>query len=467
MAPKHFLLLLWIILIIAVSGCATNPKMAAWPEPRPLGAGLLSYTISGEPPKAPSPTPEYEEPKGVLTLRQALSLSLTRNPEIAAFGEEVRAGEARSLQASLLPNPEIDLAVENVGGGDANSGFETAETTVELSQLIELGAKGSKRFRVAALERDLAGWDYETKRLDIFTTTTIAFVDVLAAQERLRFAKETLRLSEQVFNTVAERVKAGKVSPLEEVKAAVTLSISRIQVETSDRNLKAARKRLASKWGSTSPRFEKAEGSLDVVGPLPSAEYANEVAAQSPEIARWDDEIRRRRAALSLERARRIPDLTISGGIRRFEETDDHAIVMGVSIPVPFFDRNQGGILEAESRLAKAKEEHRASETAVRTALAETYETLSSAHAQALGLKNEVLPATRLAFDAANEGYREGKFGFLQVLDAQRTLFEAKGEYIEALTRYHKSKANLERLIGQGLDDSGGTPAPEPKGDKQ
>ena len=467
MAPKPFLLLLWIILIIAVSGCATNQKMAAWPEPRPLGAGLLSYTTSGEPPKASSRTPVYEEPKGVLNLRQALYLSLTENHEIAAFGGEIRAREAHSLQASLLPNPEIDIEVENVGVGDTNSGFETAETTVSLSQLIELGAKRSKRFQVADLDKDLAGWDYETKRLDILTATTIAFVDVLAAQERLRIAKETLRLSEQVLNTVAERVKAGKVSPLEETKAAITLSISRIQVETSGRNLKAARKRLASKWGSTSPRFEKAQGNLGVVGPLPSAEYVNGVAAQNPEIARWAAEIQRRRAALSLEKARRIPDLTVSGGIRRFEETDDHAIVMGVSIPVPFFDRNQGGILEAESRLAKAKEERQAGEIAVRTALAETYEDLSSSYAQALTLKNEVLPATQLAFDAADEGYREGKFGFLQVLDAQRSLFEAKGEYIEALTRYHRSKANLGRLIGQGLDESGGTSAPEPEGGKQ
>ncbi|MBI4777200.1 MAG: TolC family protein [Deltaproteobacteria bacterium] len=442
--------------------------MAARPEPRPSGTDLPAYVMPVEPPpKVSSRKPDYEEPNGVLNLHQALALSLAWNHEIAASFGEVRAREARTLQSSLLPNPEIDLQMENVGGGDGNGGVGAVETTLELSQRIELGDKRSKRSQVAAFDRNLAGWDYEAKRLDISASTTIAFLDVLAAQEQLRIAEETLRLSEQVFNTVAERVRAGKVSPLEETRASVTLSIGRIKMDTSERNLKAARKRLASRWSSTSPRFTRAEGNFDTLGPIPSEESVTGQTARNPEIARWDDEIQRRRAALSLEKARRIPDLTVSGGVRRFEETDDHAAVFGVSIPVPFFDRNQGGILEAESMLAKAEEERQLAEVAVRTELAETYEALSSSYAQALAMKNEVLPATQTAFDAANEGYREGKFGFLQVLDAQRTLFEAKGEYLETLARYHKSKAKLERLTGQGLDGSDGSPAPGPIGGKQ
>ena len=161
---------------------------------------------------------------------------------------------------------------------------------------------------------------------------------------------------------------------------------------------------------------------------------------------------------MKLEEARRIPDLTLSGGFRRFSETNDNAFVLGVSIPLPLFDRNQGGALEARYRLAKAEEEHKASEVRVRTALAEAYRALSIAFAEATALKNDVLPGAQSAFDATNEGYRQGKFGYLDVLDAQRTLFKTRDQYIETLTAYHRAVADVEQLIGERLDAVNNTP---------
>ena len=126
---------------------------------------------------------------------------------------------------------------------------------------------------------------------------------------------------------------------------------------------------------------------------------------------------------------------------------------MSVSLPLPVFDRNQGGFLEARYRLAKAGEEQRDAEVQARAALAEAYAALAGAFTEATRLKNEVLPGAQSAFDAVSEGYRQGKFGFLDVLDAQRTLFEARGQYIEALVAYHKAVAEAERLLGAPLAD--------------
>ena len=157
------------------------------------------------------------------------------------------------------------------------------------------------------------------------------------------------------------------------------------------------------------------------------------------------------RAALSLERANGRPDPTLGGGVILFNESDDAAFLASVSFPLPLFDRNQGGIREAEANLAKAQEEHRAARVAVRTALANAYQALASAHAEAEALETEVLPAAQAAFDAASEGYRKGKFGYLDVLDAQQALFEARQQHIDALATYHKAVADVERLIGQSL----------------
>src|SRR5919109_2751062 len=167
-----------IVLLVSLSGCATERMEAVWPEPRPLAQNVPAFQAPEELPANPSRGPQPEEPTGVLTLRQALALALLHNPALASAAWEVRAGEARTLQAGLLPNPEFSVEVENFAGSGAFRGMDAAETTIALSQVIELGGKRLRRARVAALQRDLAAWDYEATRIDVFTATTKAFVEV-------------------------------------------------------------------------------------------------------------------------------------------------------------------------------------------------------------------------------------------------------------------------------------------------
>jgi outer membrane protein, heavy metal efflux system len=445
-------LLLGGALVVGLMGCTTPDMQAVWPEPRPLGQDLHTFQPPQQPSAAVSTTVPLEEPTGMLTLRQALALALLQNPALAASSWEVRAGEARTLQAGLRPNPELSVEVENFAGSREFRGVNAAETTIALSQLAELGGKRLRRARVAALERDLAAWDYETIRLDVFTETAKAFVEVLSAQERLALNTDLVRLAERVIQTVAERVRAGKVAPVEETKARVALSTSRIALERAARELDAARKRLAATWGSSTPSFERVEGALERLAAIPSAAQLAQRIGQNPDIARWVVEMTQRQAAVALEDARGIPNVSAGGALRRLSETCDTALVFQLAIPLVLFDRNQGARLEARYRLAKAGEERRAAEVRVQTELAATYAALSAAFTEATRLRAEVLPGARSAFEAANEGYRQGKFGFLEVLDAQRTLFEARSQYIEALAAYHQTEAEIERLIGEPLE---------------
>lgn len=427
-----------------------------YPQPRPLGQGIPAYRAPRKPSDASFKTHVVGKPTESLTLREALSFALIGNPELASFSWDVRAKEAKSLQASLLPNPEIEFEVEEFGGTGERSGFDAAETSIQLSQLVELAGKRAKRTKLATLERDLAGWDYESKRLEVLTETTKAFVDVLAGQEHLILAKDSVELAERVLETVSERVRAGKVSPLEEMKAKVTLSTSRIDLERAERDLGTARQSLSAMWGSTSPEFNRAEGDLYTISDIPSVEDLVKHLSQNPDIARWKNEMELRRAAVELESAKRVPDLTLHAGVQRFEETGDNAAILGLSVPLPLFDHNQGGILEARYKLAQAIENRRVTETRVNKALRLTHQLLSAVHLEAVALKNEVLPAAQGAFDAARDGYEQGKFGYLDVLDAQRTLFETNSRYVGALAKYHRAVAVVESLIGTGLDSLGG-----------
>jgi cobalt-zinc-cadmium efflux system outer membrane protein len=395
--------------------------------------------------------PLVEEPTGSISLREALVLALAKNPDLAAFSWEVRAREARMLQAGLLPNPDLSVLAEDVGGSGDFRGVQQTQTTITLSQLIELGGKRSARRQATSLARDLAGWDYEVKRIEILTQVSQAFNETLAAQQRLILAEELVGLAEEVTRSVSERVKAGKVSPIEETKANIALSSVQIDRERARLALEAARKRLAATWGSATARFDRVEGDLDQVVPLPSLERLVERLARNPLLARWATEMAQRQALVQVERANAIPNITISGGYRRLNETDDNTVVIGVSIPLPLFNRNQGSIVEARHRLAKAEAERRAAEVRVTSTLSDAYKALATAHAEAVGLRVNVIPAAQSAFEGINEGYRMGKFGYLDVLDAQRTLFDARARYLQAVTDYHRAVAEVERLIGEPL----------------
>ena len=265
-----------------------------------------------------------------------------------------------------------------------------------------------------------------------------------------------MQLSQKSHDAVQARVTAGKVSPIQEVKAQVALSTTQIQYQQAENNLKAAYRRLASFWGSLTPRFKRVTGPLYQIAHVPSFETLAERMQTNPDLARWAAEMTQRTAAVDLEEANAVPDLRVGAGARWFEETNDNSFVLEFSIPIQLFDRNQGGLAEARHRLAKAKAERRAVELKLNAALASGYTLLANAHSRVTSLKTIILPGARTAFEAINEGYRFGKFGYLEVLDSQRTWFNARSHFLDALSNYHKAVADVERLTGQAV-----SPQPE------
>ena len=171
--------------------------------------------------------PQIQNPTGPVTLRDAVALALLQNPALAAFAWETRAREARILQAGRPPNPTVNVLFEDFGaqqfaGGGLNEPIQP-QGTIQLSQLIELGGKRAARQQLATLNRDLATWDYEATRIDVLTEVSRAFTDVLAAQEAVAQIERTTQLVEQVQQSVALRVTAGVVSPIEETRANVAV----------------------------------------------------------------------------------------------------------------------------------------------------------------------------------------------------------------------------------------------------
>lgn len=392
------------------------------------------------------------EPDGVLTLREVLGFTLMNNPELKVFSLEIRVAQGRELQAGLRPNPELKFEVEEAGGGGDRRGFDGAETVFELSQLIEMGGKSVKRKRVASFEKELAEIDYADKLLAIFSETSKAFVLVLKAQEKLQLSHELSRLSEESFKTVAKRVDAGKDSLVEKTRASVALATVKITHRQRQRDLEFSRKKLVSFWGQSEALFDRVAGDLDRIEELPLLEDLLEQLKLNPEYARREAEIKKSRAVLDLEKSKAIGDITIGAGFQRFNETDENAVIFGVSIPLMVSDRNQGGKLAAIYNLAKSREEQRAALLQLQNAFNHAYHELANSYSRATSLKTEVLPGALKMFNAATRAYQEGKVDYLNLLDAQRTLFNVKNEYIESLGSYHTARTDIGRFIGSGSE---------------
>ena len=404
-----------------------------------LVACLLSVSIAHA---------QYEkpvEPPGPLTLKSALALARIQNSELAAIGREVGAADAAVLQSEVLPNPELSATWEEVGK-------PSRSTSLQISQLIELGGKRSARIRAAGLGKDAATAEFEAKRIDVLTRTAQAFIDVLAAQRRKQLSDQAVALAGQAAEAVGKRVTAGKVSPVEETKARLEAGAARIEAEQAGRELTSARKRLTAFWGNSAPQFTEAAGDLELLVVVPAFDQLALRARGNPERARSTAEVARRSALLDGERAKRIPDFTLGAGVKRAQENRENLPLFTLSMPLPFFDRNQGNVLEAIRRVEKARDEQSATASRLDSELGQTYERLKAVEMEVKTLRDELLPGAKSAFDAATTGYQLGKFGFLDAIDAQRTLFQSNQQYVKALAEFHRAVADIERLTGEPLN---------------
>ena len=391
------------------------------------------------------------EPAGPLTLKSAWALALGTNPELSAAGHEVAALEATILQAETRPNPEISASIEDTRRA-------TRISKLELSQAFELGGKRAARINAAERGRDAASAELNAKRAEIRAVVVAAFFDVLVAQERLRLATASVELAQRATGAASRRVTSGKVSPVEETKARVAEASVRLELALATSELTTARRRLAGTWGNPMPRFERAEGDLEALPPLPTRADLQTRLATSPNLQRAQIEVDRRQALAGVERSRRTPNVTFSLGAQRDEQLGLNQALLGVAIPIPIFDRNQGNLLEALRRTDKARDELSAAEIRLSNELALAYARLATARQETETLQRDILPGAQSAYEAATKGFELGKFSFLEALDAQRTLFQAKAQYLRALSEAHRSAAEIERILGEAPSNIAAAP---------
>ena len=380
------------------------------------------------------------EPAAALTLAAALQLALANNPDIAVARREYAATEGALIQGQARPNPELSFQQEDTRSA-------TRSSTLQINLPIEMGGKRQARIDVSQRGRGLASAELTQRQGEVRAAVIGAFFDVLSAQERIRLAEETLTLTQRVTDVTGKRVIAGKISPVEETKARVAEAQVKVELSQAQGDLRISRQKLSALWGNATPRFERVEGAVADLPDVPSVVALDRRVQVSPNLRRTEVELQRRVALTRVEQSKRTPDPTISLGVKRAPESSNQ-ILFGVSVPLPFFDGNQGNLLEALRREDKARDEISANRLRLQSEVLQWRERLLTARAEVDALKNEVLPGARSAYEAAGKGFDAGKFSFLETLDAQRTLIQARAQYLRALAETHRAATEIERLLG-------------------
>ena len=421
--------------------------------------GLLCFAMPALPVLAAEPTatvpflstnpPPAVLTGDVLTLQAALDGALQASPELTAYTAETYARAAEVSQAARVINPELAVEVANVAGSGDYGRFSAAETTLQLNQQIEFGNKRQLRRGMAEVEHDRAVRDLEIARIDLQARIARNFLALLHAQEHLKLAGEQVALATQTLAVVEEKIAAGRAPSVEKFRFQSALSEARLTGEKAMLALTTARQILASALGREATTMGGVSGNLTILPPLPTLAEIEAQIGQNPEIARRRIESEAKRRELALARAHRIVDPTIGLGLRNFKESGDNALIFGLSLPLPLFDRNQGNVQAATHRLAAAQAQEASGVVQSRSSLAESWQSLATSSAEAQMLQEQIIPAAQQTFAAVSYGYQAGKFGVLEVQDAQKTLFEVRERYLEVLTTAHLAAVELDRQLGR------------------
>ncbi|WP_447755797.1 TolC family protein [Pseudomonas nicosulfuronedens] len=377
-------------------------------------------------------------------IEDALQAAASGNPELAASGREIGIAQGLRDQAGLLRNPTLSWQQEGTESRNRT-------TTVAISQPLELGGKRGARVELAERGQDVAALSLQARRNQLRGEVIAAFYTALRAQERERLAQQSVELAQRGVIAAEGRVRAGKAPPLEANRAQVQLAEVRLEQDRARRDRADANQALATLMGLALPDFSGVRS--DSARPLPELPSSNQLLdrlGDSAELRLAQSRIDAGEAAVRLAKTQRIPDLDVSLGTQEILDTGnrDRIAVIGFSLPLPLFDRNQGNILAESRRADQARDLRNATELRLRLETQQALQQWSTAQGEVTAFRQTILPSAQTAVESATRGFEMGKFGFLEVLDAQRTLITARDQYLRALAQVSDAWGRIERVYG-------------------
>lgn len=387
-----------------------------------------------------------------LRLQDAIARALASNPTVAAEQAQLQAIQARAQRESLPTPYTVGGDLENVVGTGALSGFSSAETTLRLGRVLELGGKREAREALGAAEVGQQQNVADAARIQIASRTAARFIEVVADQRRLAYAQDRVKQAERTRREVATWVAAAR-NPESDLRAAeIAVAEAELEREHAEHELLSARMTLASSWGSFEPDFPSAVGEFDALPPLQPFESLVAKLPATPEqranLLEAETIAARRRVAQAAAK----PDVTLSLGVRRLQALGDQGLVLSASMPLGSRKRSEFSVAEADAQLAALNARRDAQRFERQQELFERYQELNHAKVEADTLRSAMIPKAEQALAFTRRGFEAGRFSFVALAQAQNTLFQLRERRTEAAARYHTLLVEVERLTAAAQD---------------
>ncbi len=385
-----------------------------------------------------------------VTLDEAVSLALTNNPEFRASGGRIDAATGRAYQSRLWQNPELTLAMEDLPVGGGGGGVRDSKDTIGLAQTVPYPGKKKLEGKLGAAGVRASEADWSLRRLELVRNVKTTFYRVMAAERLVAVSRELVQVAESSATAARKRVEAGAAADQEQLRAEIQFDQARTELAGYEREEAAARQDFATLLGRPDLHEITLSGALIEVpddtlldhGPDEWLEqHPSTVAARTA----------RDRTELELKRARLepYPDVTfgVSGG--REGPPDTSILEFRVGLPLPIIDRSKGRKREAQANLGVAQAELTAIEQRLLRDWGLATKRFSTAAEQVATYRDRILPKASSALRLIQTGFQEGRFGFIDLLDIQRTTAEARLAYQQKLLELNVAQVELQALVAQ------------------
>jgi cobalt-zinc-cadmium efflux system outer membrane protein len=385
-----------------------------------------------------------------LTLEQAITLAIEKNPEINIHRLEEGAAKGQNEKARLLliNNPTIEGNISKKDNPEEEGGGKFTNYGFKLSQEFEVAGQRGVRIDVAEKELNRVKSEIGDKERILIADVKDAFTRALALKKKSGLAREIVTLNQELLGYTKIKFQAGDVSGLDVNLSEVELSKAKKDLLLAQREYRELLLALQGLLGLSPDMSFAIEGDLPSEAPaLPDKEALKAAAfAQRPDFKASAFEIDKTLSALQLVKKEAFPNITLFGFYDRDERRNE--VGLGISIPLPFFDRKQAEKKEAAAKVEGAKIKAAGLKKTIEREVDQAFNDIASAIEELSLFKREILVKAGENLNLLNLAFKEGKIGFFEVRLAHKDTIEAQLAYIEAQTRTQLALNAIEKTMG-------------------
>lgn len=415
---------------------------------------------------------EDREPPRAVTVQEAVDTAIQQNPELKAREQERDAAQGVLLQARVYPNPQFDLGLETDRGF---AGQGEGRRSVGVAQTIITAGKRRQRQENAGLGVAVVEQTIEDAKRRLIAEVEDAFYRLLFTQERVKVAREQIELANRLVALSEGRFRGGFAPEMDVTLARVDYQTRLQEAVGLEQELVEARSALNTLMGQVVDHPIVAEGTLQAAPVLVKQNdvLQEEALARRPDLRALTGELERAAGGVALVRAERVPDLVVSLDVAEDRAVFDAPALsdrdrfwgVKLSVPIPLFDRKQGDLLSAQSRVRRTEAERAALRARIAQEVHVASARIASAERRLERFAGDVVPLAKSNLDLTRRAYEQGLTGILQILEAQRRSADTQLGYLAVQYEHRLALVALERDIG-GRVSTAATTSPPDEGDK-